>query len=56
MEAGDNSAASEIKTSETMSENQVSVEEEEEELERKVELGPQFSLKEQIEMDKVSSH
>ena len=62
MEAGDKSGALETKTSETMSANQVGVdessqnaaeEEEEEEVERKIKLGPQFTLKEQLEKDKV---
>ncbi|KAJ9686417.1 hypothetical protein PVL29_015358 [Vitis rotundifolia] len=60
MEAGDKSGALETKTSETMSANQVAVdessqnaaEEEEEEVERKIKLGPQFTLKEQLEKDK----
>ncbi|RVW38849.1 Rho GDP-dissociation inhibitor 1 [Vitis vinifera] len=60
MEAGDKSGALETKTSETMSANQVGVdessqnaaEEEEEEVERKIKLGPQFTLKEQLEKDK----
>ena len=61
MEAGDKSRALETKTSEPMSANQVGVdessqnaaEEEEEEVERKIKLGPQFTLKEQLEKDKV---